>query len=577
MSNPSDIDYGSNISIKQTLRRHQLQLFALITSAIFFPLFIACLIIGHFIIKPQLGVLADAGLLTSAHQTAWIIACSFLVAFLAALFIFILLSYERISTSFKILMRMINENFLMHAQPTKISESLLTTYADDTAGHIAKLLLTLKSNIANYRNSLIGQARESEKLHRELVVAGDIQNKMLVHNFDDLIKQYSNIDIFADLIPAKEIGGDLYDCFIIDDDHLLIAIGDVCGKGVPASLIMLRTITILRAITTTYKSLIGQELSPANILTVLNEMLCEDNPLRMFVTMVVGIIDKQSGEFHFCNAGHNPPAYLNQTNGELWLTQKPQKPLGLRRTAAYSDQVITLQADDMILLYTDGIVEAMNAQQQLFSEQRLAKCLEQNAALPAESLVNTIMQDVINYAHGTKQSDDMTVLALRWKPKRIHDAKQPKVKPAGKARTITQEKYNLVSTNNLSEIPRIQQELQKFFLDNDFTETICTELALCIEEIVANIITHGYGVDVPGTIDITARIKPHVVTLTFIDQAAEFNPNELISRDLAQSRRKRGAQGGRGIYLVSNLTDNMEYLRKGDKNIFTITKQILIG
>ena len=208
------------------------------------------------------------------------------------------------------------------------------------------------------------------------------------------------------MAPAKEVGGDFYDFFFIDDDHLCFAVGDVSGKGVPASLFMAVTKTL-------FKATAGNGGTPGEILARLNAEICRDNESCMFVTLFCGILNIRTGQVDYGNGGHNLPYYLHQ-NGVSPLESPGGRVLGLVEQSPYASGRIVLGPGEALLLYTDGVTEAMNPSETLYSDQRLEQFLRTNRASAPHQIIGDLIGDVKQFAGGAPQSDDITVLALLY-------------------------------------------------------------------------------------------------------------------------------------------------------------------
>ncbi len=244
-----------------------------------------------------------------------------------------------------------------------------------------------------------------ERIESELRVAHDIQMSMVPKIFPAFPDQ-PEFDIHARIVPAREVGGDFYDFFLIDDDHLCFAIGDVSGKGVPASLFMAVTKTLLRATA-------SKGRGPEEMLVRLNRELCRDNEACMFVTLFCGVLDMRTGALQYSNGGHNMP--YGCTREGLWTLSGAQgTALGLVAEASYQTREIALARGETLFLYTDGVTEAMDDAGQLYSETRLEERLRRADGLPVAALTQAVANAVQAFAGGAPQSDDLTVLALRY-------------------------------------------------------------------------------------------------------------------------------------------------------------------
>lgn len=270
----------------------------------------------------------------------------------------------------------------------------LTVTIDKTISHIQRLLDAQKT-----------KSRLDGILH-ELNVASEIQQSILPRNFIS----DSDVDMFAKMVAAKEIGGDFYDFFWLDDakSKLALVIADVSGKGVPAALFMTVTRTLLRANAYLHVN------NPGDCLTRVNVALHKDNTNVMFVTTFYGILDIKTGVFTYSNAGHNPP-HIIRKNGEIeTMTKLHGMALGVMEDIKYGQDQITLEPSDVLFLFTDGVTEAENGTGSLYSDAKLIEQLTRYHDLAASELINTIRSEITTYAAGTPQSDDITMLAIRY-------------------------------------------------------------------------------------------------------------------------------------------------------------------
>jgi sigma-B regulation protein RsbU (phosphoserine phosphatase) len=253
--------------------------------------------------------------------------------------------------------------------------------------------------------------RHTARMEEELESARQLQMSMVPTIFPEPTKQRP-IEIFAMMDTAREVGGDLYDFYETDDGSLSFLIGDVSGKGVPAALFMARTKNLIRLITRLARGTDGAALGPAEILAMVNRELCQDNAGMMFVTLFFGILDPQTGDLRFTNAGHNPPYHLNG-NGVTPVTACKGRPLGVRDNSVYETGRLMLAPGEEIYLYTDGVTEAANRKDELFTEKRLAAVLRLVAAHPTSAIIKAVAEAVRSFADGAPQSDDITALAIR--------------------------------------------------------------------------------------------------------------------------------------------------------------------
>lgn len=248
--------------------------------------------------------------------------------------------------------------------------------------------------------------RTKELIESELSVAREIQMSIVPKIFP-AFPERSEFDIYAVLEPAKEVGGDLYDFFLLDGDHLCVTIGDVSGKGVPASLFMAVTKTLIKA-----KADIS--LGPEEILYQVNNDLCRDNDSGMFVTVFLGILTISTGEMAFTNGGHNTPYIIGKTGEVRALPKVPGLALGVMEDFVFKRASVNIGEGDLLAMYTDGVTEAMNPTEELLGETRLEDMLTSFGGSSAKDAVGHILEGTKGFAAGATQSDDITIMALRY-------------------------------------------------------------------------------------------------------------------------------------------------------------------
>jgi sigma-B regulation protein RsbU (phosphoserine phosphatase) len=250
------------------------------------------------------------------------------------------------------------------------------------------------------------------KTEAELNVASKIQQDMLPCLFP-AFPDRAEFDIYATVQPVKEVGGDFYDFFLVNDNTLAVVIADVSDKGIPAALFMVITKTLIKN-----SSLSG--MSPKEVFEAVNNMLCENNESGMFVTAFLGYLDIPSGKFTYVNAGHNLPLLrsgnVTPTDKRFsWLTAKPGFVLAGMEDMFYRQDEIVLQPGDELFLYTDGVTEAINRENKLFNNPRLLEKVNEYLDLPLKEFIVSIKREVERFADGVEQADDITMLALRYK------------------------------------------------------------------------------------------------------------------------------------------------------------------
>ncbi|MBU2650599.1 MAG: SpoIIE family protein phosphatase [Bacteroidetes bacterium] len=265
---------------------------------------------------------------------------------------------------------------------------------------------TMQTALKQYIENLKETTAAKEKIESEIKIARDIQQGILPKIFPPFPDR-EDVDLFAFLEPAREVGGDLYDFFFIDNENLCFAIGDVSGKGIPSSLLMAITRTLLRA-------KVVSLIDPNVIVSQMNRELCRDNDNAMFVTFFLGILNLPTGNLSYCNAGHNFPLLRKQNHEIIPLSQTHGTPLGLFEEYQYHMSSLTLDKKDMLILYTDGVSEAFDPNQVLYSEKRIEKIIAGYPSDDPKGLSLNIQEDVKKHSGIAEQSDDITIMVVRY-------------------------------------------------------------------------------------------------------------------------------------------------------------------
>jgi sigma-B regulation protein RsbU (phosphoserine phosphatase) len=272
---------------------------------------------------------------------------------------------------------------------------------EDLAHTLTKMTTQLKEYIAN----LTKITAEKERIEVELNIATQIQASMLPCVFP-AFPDRDEFDIYAMMQPAKEVGGDFYDFFQVDENTLAVVMADVSGKGIPGALFMVISKTLIKN-----NALDGK--SPKEVFETVNNMLCENNGAGMFVTAFLGYIDIPSGKFTFVNAGHNPPLLRNGERFD-WMKTKRGFVLAGKENMHYKEVEMVLQPGDELFLYTDGVTEATNNENELFSETRLCETVNEYHDLPLKEIAMSLMHEIDTFVEGAEQADDITMLVLRY-------------------------------------------------------------------------------------------------------------------------------------------------------------------
>ena len=380
---------------------------------------------------------------------------------------------------------------------------------------------------------------QKELIQSELRIGHDIQMSMIPKTFPAFPNR-KDLDFAATIIPAKEVGGDLYD-FYIRDEKLFFCIGDVSGKGVPAALVMSVTQSLFRAIS-------AHEMSTSKIVTSMNNLMSENNENSMFVTFFCGILDLATGVLRYCNAGHNPPM-LNSDK----LPVVTNIPLGVMPGMSFREQEARLDYDDTLFLYTDGLTEAENASAEQFGEKRMETIL--GTKRDANTLLAAMQKAVNEFVSGAPQSDDLTVLVIHYL---AHPA---------------QVERHLILHNDIQQIPQLAEFVETIANEKHLSQNLAMNLNLALEEAVTNVILYAYPDGADGLVDVEAILKPHSLEFIITDSGVPFDPTTAPDVDITLPANERPL-GGLGIYLVRKLMDELHYQRVNDKNVLSMTKNI---
>ena len=394
--------------------------------------------------------------------------------------------------------------------------------------------------------------KEKDRIDNELHVASNIQMQMLPKQMP---AERDDIDIYGFLLPAREVGGDLFDYFV-RDEKLFFCIGDVSGKGVPAAILMAVIHTWVRA-TATHQS------NPAQIMRAINEAACEGNESNMFVTLFIGILDLPTGRLCYCNAGHDAPVILNEElrvkNEEFAaaLEVKANLPIGIFSDFSYEMQETTIDSGSMIFLYTDGLTEAMNKGRKQFGINRVMTLLNRTTETSPKQLLDAMSHEVKVFANGTEQSDDLTMLAIRYTPKQFES-------------TLSE---TLVLKNDIHEVSRFSSFIKSVMEELSVDKSLGRELRLAIEEAVVNVINYAYPAGTEGDITIKITSDGNTLHCQIIDAGIPFDPTTKDRTDTTLSVQERPV-GGLGILLVRELMDSINYERIDGQNVLTLIKRI---
>lgn len=402
------------------------------------------------------------------------------------------------------------------------------------------LLIFMVWYIGRSNKRLILSIEKNQRMEGELHIASTMQMAMLPKAFPPFSDR-PELNVYGMVDPAKEVGGDLYD-FFVRHDKLFFCIGDVSGKGVPAALVMAMTHSLFRNVT-------AHEENPAAIVSEMNKALTEQNSENMFLTLFLGVLDCKTGRLDYCNAGHNAPVLM--TNGQWRMVEVVANlPLGVESDFEYTMQTAQMACNDLLFLYTDGLTEAENASYEQYGEQRMLQSLSAMTDTRPREIIDGMQNNVEVFVDGAQQSDDLTMLAIRYQT------------PA------------IVMRNDIKQIPTLAEWIGGLDIPNELNMPV----NLALEEVVSNVMLYAYP-NKNGQVFVEfARNEmpdPQHPTLIFTvtDGGIPFDPTSQAEADITSSVENRKI-GGLGIHLVRQLMDEIHYSREEGKNILTLIKKI---
>ncbi len=303
---------------------------------------------------------------------------------------------------------LIKNEMTFFAMNNKLSGVLAKIKLHDEIGSLSKSFVDMSEKINRYITELTTVTAEKERISTELNVATKIQSDMLPQIYP-AFPERKDFDLYATMDPAKEVGGDLFDYLLLDEDHLMFVVGDVSGKGVPAALFMVIAKTLL-------SSHAVQGLTPKEIFETTNNQLCKGNETGLFVTCWLGIFQFSTGELRFVNAGHPYPVLYREESDEFsYLTTKPNFVLGGMEGLPYKEHSIKLAPGDSLFVYTDGVTEATNSNKELFGEKRLLSAMKKTRNLDVPSTLKSVRATIDDFTGEEEQFDDITMLKFKWK------------------------------------------------------------------------------------------------------------------------------------------------------------------
>ena len=406
----------------------------------------------------------------------------------------------------------------------------------------------MQASLTKYIGELQETTASKAAMEQELKIASDIQMRMLPKSYPPFPER-TDIDIYGEVVTAKEVGGDLFD-FFIRDEKLFFSIGDVAGKGVPASLVM----AVARSM---FRSASMQYTSPKQIVESINRSVCQSNDSYMFVTLFMGVLDLASGKLLYANAGHEPPVLVGSNT--RFLPVQNNIPLGLRPEWEYTEQEVTIISGTTLFLYTDGFTEAETVDNKQYGRDRMFKEAIRLAArrLDSRTFVKDIRQTERTFVGGIPQMDDISLLAIKYRGK---------VDPKIYYRSI-------LLNNDVQEVPVLTVFIGGICDDMRFDDMSRAGVHLAIEEAVVNVMNYAYKKGERGDIHLEVTADETTIAFVLKDSGVPFDPTVMPEVDVHNHVAKRSV-GGLGIHLIRHYMDEVSYQYIDGHNVLTMKKNL---
>lgn len=468
----------------------------------------------------------DASMLTSVFMQ---------VLIFATLFVFIYILIKRV---------IINNLKKINDTLARITEGdLSVTVNVRSNAEFSSLSDDINSTVSTLKRYI---SEAAARIDKELEYAKQIQLSALPTNFPD----NDDYRIYAQMIAAKEVGGDFYDFYKLSDTTVAFLAADVSGKGIPAAMFMMTAKTII-------KDLAESGMAVNDIFTKANEKLCENNESGMFVTAWMGILDLTTGQVKFANAGHNPPL-LKRANGTFeYLKTRAGFILAGMEGIRYRIGELTLYPGDRLFLYTDGVPEATNAQNKLYGEAQLLEFMNRNAEMEATALLPALKAHIDEFVGEAPQFDDITMLMLDYKPKE------------GDAHM-----RNRTFSAKIEALPDVLGFVEEVLEGYECPMKIQMAVCVAIEEVFVNVANYAYE-NGEGDVDLGIGFdeEDHAITFRMADKGVPFDPLKKPDPDITLSANEREI-GGLGIFITKKTMDSVTYAYENGENVLTMIKKI---
>ena len=430
--------------------------------------------------------------------------------------------------------------------------AMLNIRTGDEIENLSLTMADMERDLSEYTENLVHATAEKERIGTELALATRIQADFLPNVFPAFPNR-QDFDIYASMRPAKEVGGDFYDFFLLDDDHLAMVMADVSGKGVPAALFMMVSKILV-------KNHIMSGLSPGQALELFNRQICANNREGLFITLWVGVLDLTSGRVVAANAGHEYPVLKRPGEDFELVKDKHGFVVGGMDGMKYRDYELQLDPGAKLFLYTDGVPETMNGNGTLFSTRRMVQVLRQAQDGTPEEILKAVETAVSDFAADTPQFDDLTMLCIHYRGR-----KEKKGERIVKELTVSATLENIVPVTDF-----INTELEAL----DCPQKALMQIDVAVDELFGNIARYAYDADT-GSATVRVEVDPETMTvyITFIDQGRPYDPLSAREPDVTASAEDRPI-GGLGIFLVRKTMDDVSYEYHNGQNILRIKKKM---
>lgn len=463
----------------------------------------------------------------------------------ALIAVFILVGWLYLNSQIAKPLRLVSTEAERFAKDTTAPDNPIRKTIKSRIGEISSLIASISDmehDTLDYIKNIETITAEQQRIGAELDLASHIQENSIPRVFP-AFPERKEFDLYANMVPAKEVGGDFYSYFLIDDDHLAFTIADVSGKGVPAALFMMVTMILINE-----RSMLGG--TPDEIIKFVNERICSHNEAEMFVTAWFGILEISTGKITATNAGHDDPAILR--DGKVFDVEKAKHGLvlGAMAEAKYTSYEIQLKPGDKIFLYTDGIPEATNGDMKLFGIEQMVNSLNKHKDKNPQGIIEGVKEDVNTFVASAPQFDDMTMLCVEYKG------------------GIKENSIELDATDE--NLEKINDFIRKA-VNSKCSEKTLNQLLLVVEELYINVAHYAYKPEI-GKVRIDAEVNDNLLRITLTDSGKPYNPLERQDPDITLDAKDRSI-GGLGVFMSKKLVDKISYERVDEKNILILEKK----